>query len=189
MLYIGSSCNRGTFVMNRVIKVNFRSNLIILILFASFYSATAQVPQNSFYNSRETVLPYVCLSDLYPDGSQYAIPFTPVVVNQKPTGIYDFSRNFENDREYNAYGDYNLQGRIPLIVYNYPSDFKQRYRKVSDLHIRIYEAELRSAATVILFGMPDAPRWFEPFIVLLPTSGNSHSGIFNLIHQSSGTSP
>ncbi len=182
-MYIGPSCNRDTFVMNRIIKVNFRSNFIILILFASFYSAAAQVPQNSFYHSRETVLPYASLSVLYPDGSQYAIPFTPVIVNQKPTGIYDFSRDFEvggrlvfsgngivcKDREYNAYGDYNLQGRIPLIVYNYPSDFKQRYGEVSDLHIRIYEAELRGAAAVILFGMPYSPGWFEPFIVLPPT--------------------
>ena len=83
--------------MNRAFNNNVCSHSIILIIivFISLYSASAQIPKNSFYHSRETVLPYATFSVLYPDGTQKNIPFAPVIVNHKPTGIPDFFRDFE----------------------------------------------------------------------------------------------
>ena len=172
------------------LKYSFAAFINLFIVF----SGSAQIPSNSFYHSRETVLPYATLSVLYPDGSQNAIPFTPVIVDHFPAGLADFSNDLDirgrmifagngiitPGRVYNAYGDVNFQGRIALIVYNYPYDYKLQFGEASDLHIRLYEAALRGASAVILFGMPNNPGWYEPFIALPQTIPKISIPVFSI---------
>lgn len=143
----------------------------------------AQVPPNSFYHDRSSILPYAKLTATREDGSKNQIPFTLLIVNKSPTGISDFSNDIDlygklvfagngivdPRANQNIYGNYNLAGRIPLIVYNYPLDFQSRIGEKSDLHVRAYEAEIRGATALVVFGFPDSDGWKSPFVELPET--------------------
>lgn len=153
------------------------------MLICAVFHARAQMPPNSFYHDRGFNVPYAKLTVTMPDGSKEFVPFTPILVNNTPVGISNYSRDIDvqgrlvfagngivsPDKKYNAYGDYDLQGRIPVIIYNYPFDFQRRYGEKSDLHIRAQEAAIRGARALIVFGLPDNPGWHAPFISLPET--------------------
>lgn len=157
--------------------------LIPLLLLCVYLYAHAQVPPDSFYHDRGFDVPYAKLTVTLPDGSKEFVPFTPVLVNNAPAGIDNYSHDIyvqgrlvfagngivSPDKKYTAYGDYDLQDRIPVIIYNYPSDFQRRYGEKSDLHIRAQEAVVRGARALIVFGIPDNPGWHAPFISLPET--------------------
>ncbi|MCH8287310.1 hypothetical protein IIB79_12435 [candidate division KSB1 bacterium] len=111
------------------------------------------------------------------------IPFTPVVIGKSPSGIRDYSNDISvqgtiifagngivsSEPDYNSYKSRNIQGEIPIIVYNYPFDYQSRIGEKSDLHMRVYEAEVRGAIAIIIFGLPEQAGWNAPFIELPET--------------------
>ncbi len=163
--------------------------LLFFIISFSFYlifpdsGLKAQAPPDNFYHSPTTVLPYANLLLTLPNGSHVNVPFTPVLINNSPAGIENFTRDIDlrarlvfagngitaPDKDYNAYGTYNFQGRIPIIIYNIPADYQKRYGEKSDLHVRVFEAEQRGAVAVIVFGVPGNKKWDTPFISLPET--------------------
>jgi len=146
--------------------------------------ASGQAPPNEFYHSPQIVLPYAHILLTLPDGSHHSIPFTPIVVNNAPIGIDNYTKDIDirgrlvfagngitvPDKKYNAYGTHNFHGHIPLIIYNVPENFQQRYGEKSDLHIRAYEAAQRGAVAMIVFGIAGNPGWNAPFVALPETT-------------------
>jgi len=159
------------------------SLVLLFILTAVCCTLNAQSPPDEYFYSENAILPYAHLLLTMPDGSHSSIPFTPVIIGSAPAGIENYSKDIDirgrlvfagngivaPDKEFNAYGAYNLRGQIPLIVYNIPRDFQQRYGEKSDLHIRVHEAVQRGAPAVIIFGVPGNTGWNNPFIVLPET--------------------
>jgi len=169
--------------------MNGRKTILVNIVFSLFVSfvfplsVLSQIIPNSFYHDTSTILPYANLRISFDDGSTGRIPFTPVIIEKSPSGISNYANDISiqgtlvfagngivsSEPDYNSYKSHNIQGEIPLIVYNYPFDYKSRIGEKSDLHIRVYEAEVRGAVAVIIFGLPEQPGWNAPFIELPQT--------------------
>ncbi|MFC1553077.1 PA domain-containing protein [candidate division KSB1 bacterium] len=177
----------------------FFSVFICLILISS--EITAQTPGNSLFHEKELYLPYANIMIINDNGDMENLPFTPVIVNQSPVGIKNYSNNInitgslvfagngivDNENNYNAYRDYDLQGRVAVIVYNDPEDYKKKYGPLSDLHVRAYNAEIRGAEALIVFGFPDNPGWNEPFIELPETAPPINIPVFTVAYQAAKT--
>ncbi len=163
-------------------KMNKYQVLLITLLILQLHAADSygQAPENSFYHNETTILPYASFLVTLPDGEVTTVPFTPILIVNSPAGTEFYSKDIDirgrlvfagngivaPDAQLNSYGDYNLQGQIPIIVYNVPDDYKTRYGVKSDLHIRIQEAVTRGASAVIVFGIPGNPGWNSPLITL-----------------------
>ncbi|MFC1477255.1 hypothetical protein ACFL6L_02200 [candidate division KSB1 bacterium] len=156
--------------------------LLLLSCFASF-SVVSQAPPDEFFHSPSTVLPYAKIMLILADGESRSLPFTPILVNSEPIGVDNFSKDIDlrgrlvfagngivdPDHNYNSLGTYDFNGRIPIIIYNIPSDFQDKYGERSDLHIRVFELVQRGAVAVILFGIPGNQGWNAPFLELPET--------------------
>jgi hypothetical protein len=156
---------------------------LFYILFFSTSYIFAQQSQDILLHTRGLQLPYAKLRVMAPDNSFRDIPFTPLIINHQPIGIQGFKKDIfitgrlvfagngivNPARNYNAYKDINIQGRILVIIYNTPKDFQKRFGEKSDLHIRAYEAEIRGASALVVFGLPDKPGWRSPFVSLPET--------------------
>ncbi len=189
-------------------KNKYTHNILLLtisIVFISAFNAFCQAPDNAFYHNGSTVLPYANFLVTLPDGNVTTVPFTPITINNAPAGTEFFSRGIDirgrlvfagngivaPDAQLNSYGDYNLQGQIPIIIYNVPDDYKTRYGLKSDLHIRIQEAASRGASAVIVFGIPGNPGWNSPFVSLpstnppieIPVITVSYDNAINLLNK------
>ncbi|MFC1563873.1 hypothetical protein ACFL6G_03000 [candidate division KSB1 bacterium] len=179
-----------------------RRNIFKFILPAVFIlaivsNAAPQSPDNSFYHDKNTILPYASFLVTLPEGEVSTIPFTGVIIDQYPSGTMNFTKDIDlrgrlvfagngivaPDEQLNSYSDYNLQGQIPIIVYNVPDDYKTRYGIRSDLHTRVSEAAARGAAAVIVFGIPGNTGWNSPFVSLPPTKPPIEIPVFTLSYD------
>jgi len=169
--------------MNRRNFLNLIFVLSIPVFFCFPSLALSQTIPNSFFHDASTILPYAHLRVFLEDGQTRMVPFTPVVIGKSPSGIRDYSNDISvqgaiifagngivsSEPDYNSYKSRNIQGEIPIIVYNYPFDYQSRIGEKSDLHMRAYEAEVRGAIAIIIFGLPEQAGWNAPFIELPET--------------------